>query len=237
MMVTVSDTILNDLTRFASEQQRRFDSTTLPSERRERGHYGTPAAIADFMGAMFSNIPGGTVRILDPGAGVGILAAAVCQRVLREKLGRLLEIELWENDPKLITHLRKTMDYCRKTLAVFGHRLDYTICIDDFILANARPALFKDGPKPSFHLAILNPPYFKLRKESNGTRSSWSTEHLRVIHGHCYRFASACGRTGRDHTAKLFQRVLFQEISQVVLRSYDGPPYSYVRITNRSVPR
>jgi len=178
MMVTVSDTILNDLTRFASEQQRRFDSTTLPSERRERGHYGTPAAIADFMGAMFSNIPGGTVRILDPGAGVGILAAAVCQRVLREKLGRLLEIELWENDPKLITHLRKTMDYCRKTLAVFGHRLDYTICIDDFILANARPALFKDGPKPSFHLAILNPPYFKLRKESP---QAIAMEH--VVHG------------------------------------------------------
>ncbi len=70
------------------------------------------------------------------------------------------------------------MDRCRKSLAELGHQLDYTICIDDFILANAQKCLFKDGPIPSFHLAILNPPYYKVRKESAQAKAM---EH--VVHG------------------------------------------------------
>src|SRR5438128_1057854 len=148
--------IANELLSFAAEQQRRFDSATLPSARKENGHFGTPAAIADFMAAMFSEIPPGTIRILDPGAGVGTLSAAVCQRILRQKSPRHIEIELWETNPSLIPLLRNTMDRCRHVLAEADHQLDYTICVADFILANARKTLFTDGTAESFHLAILN---------------------------------------------------------------------------------
>jgi len=160
------DTIIDNLIQFAAEQQRQFDAATLPRRRKEQGHFGTPPAIAGFMAGMFSEIPQGTVRILDPGAGVGTLSAAVCERMLRQKVPRRLEIELWETDPQLVTHLRKTMDRCRQSLLEFGHRLDYTICLADFILGSARKSLFTDGRAPSFHLAILNPPYSKARKES-----------------------------------------------------------------------
>src|SRR5262245_23301692 len=61
----------NVLVGFASEQQRRFDATTAPSARRERGHFGTAPAVADFMAGMFTEIPQSPIRILDPGAGVG----------------------------------------------------------------------------------------------------------------------------------------------------------------------
>ena len=166
------------LTQFASDQQRRFDSATSASDRKERGHFGTPPAIAEFMAAMFSDIPKESIRILDPGAGVGTLSAAVCQRVLGLNSPRHLEIELWETDPDLLPHLRKTMDRCRKSLAAAGHQLDYTVCLDDFILANTQKTLFKDGPAASFHLAILNPPYYKLRKDAPQARAM---EH--VVHG------------------------------------------------------
>jgi adenine-specific DNA-methyltransferase len=162
----VKDVMMNDLTRFAGEQQRRFDATTLPSERKKNGHFGTPTAIAKFMAGMFSKVPHGTVRILDPGAGVGTLSAAVCERILKLKSPRRLEIELWETNPKLVTHLHRTMDRCRASLAENGHQLDYTVCIADFILAHTQKTLFKDGPNSSFHLIILNPPYNKVRKES-----------------------------------------------------------------------
>jgi adenine-specific DNA-methyltransferase len=73
------------LTKIAAEQQWQFDATTLPRARKQRGHFGTAPAVADFMAGMFTRIPQGHVRILDPGAGVGTLSAALCQRVLQQR--------------------------------------------------------------------------------------------------------------------------------------------------------
>ena len=173
-----TETIDSDLTEFAAEQQRRFDAATSPGERKARGHFGTPPAIADFMAGLFSEFPRDTIRILDPGAGVGTLSAALCQRLSKLESPRCVEIELWENDPALVPHLRETMDRCREALSETGHRLDYNICVDDFILANAQKSLFEDGPVASFHLAILNPPYYKLRKDSAQAKAM---QH--VVHG------------------------------------------------------
>ncbi len=53
------------------------------SERRDRkncGHYLTPAVIARFM-AELPSYPEKHARILDPGRGTGILSAAVCEAV------------------------------------------------------------------------------------------------------------------------------------------------------------
>jgi adenine-specific DNA-methyltransferase len=174
----MKEEVISDLIQFTAEQQRRFDATTFPGERKDRGHFGTPPSIAEFMAGMFSKIPEDSVRILDPGAGVGTLSVAVCQRVLRSKQRRHLEIELWESDPKLVRYLRKAMDHCRQSLVSCGHRLDYTICIDDFILGNSKKAMFEAATKPSFQLVILNPPYFKVRKESAQAKVM---EH--IVHG------------------------------------------------------
>ncbi len=158
---------MGELTEFAGARQREFDATTSPELRKERGHFGTPAAIAEFMAGLFSDLPEGAVRILDPGAGVGTLSAAVCDRVLRLKLKRHLQFELWEDDPKLVPFIERTMDRCRTALRAAGHDLAFTVRCDDFILANRQRTLFFVGPDGDFDLAILNPPYFKLRKESS----------------------------------------------------------------------
>jgi adenine-specific DNA-methyltransferase len=167
-----------ELPEFAAEQQRRYDTSTSAIERKERGHFGTPPAIAQFMAAMFSKRHVESIRILDPGAGVGTLSAAVCQRVLAEKRPRKLDFELWENDPKLTPILQETMTHCRDALRAAGHEMNFVVATDDFILANTESTLFKDGPDPSFHLAIVNPPYFKLRKES---QQAHAMRH--VVHG------------------------------------------------------
>ncbi|MBO0697769.1 MAG: Eco57I restriction-modification methylase domain-containing protein [Zavarzinella sp.] len=166
------------LVQFAADQQRRFDSATAPRERKKEGHFGTPAPIANYMAGMFTDIPRGKVRILDPGAGVGTLSAAVCERVLGVKSSLHLEIELWEANPGLVPFLRRTMDCCRTALTAAGHKLDYTVCLGDFILANTRKTMFEDGPGPSFHLSILNPPYYKVRKESPQAKAM-----AHVVHG------------------------------------------------------
>jgi adenine-specific DNA-methyltransferase len=162
----------------AAEQQRRFDASTSPAERKKRGHFGTAPVIAEFMAGMFSKIPRGEVRILDPGAGVGTLSAAVCQRILSQKSARQVTFELWENDAKLVPLLEKTMTDCRKALRDAGHEMKFVIRDEDFILGNARKSLFDSGAIETFDLAILNPPYFKLRKESPHARAM-----THVVHG------------------------------------------------------
>lgn len=169
---------IGELPEYAAEQQRQFDSITTSDERKKRGHFGTPPLIAEFMAGLFSNRFDGTMRILDPGAGVGTLSAAVCQRALAKKTPIKLFFELWENDPKLLPFLEKTMENCKKKLRDAGHCIDYVIRNEDFILANTQQSLFNSGPEPSFHLAILNPPYFKLRKDSPQAHAM-----AHVVHG------------------------------------------------------
>jgi hypothetical protein len=110
-----------NLTQLAVEQQRQFDATTTPRMRRERGQFGTPPVIADFMAGMFTESPQTPVRILDPGAGVGILSAALCERILRQRSPRHLVFELWENDSQLEACLRRTMEACQTALRKLGY--------------------------------------------------------------------------------------------------------------------
>ncbi|MFO0886310.1 MAG: Eco57I restriction-modification methylase domain-containing protein [Pirellulales bacterium] len=166
------------LTNFAAEQQRQFDAITLPQERKERGHFGTPPSIANFMANMVQPFPKGKIRILDPGAGVGTLSAAICRQIADLSEPHDLYFELWENDPKLKPFLQQTMEHCRCSLEEAGHQMQYVIRQDDFVLANTQKTLFTSGPEPTFHVAILNPPYFKVRK---GSAQANAMEH--VVHG------------------------------------------------------
>ncbi len=168
----------DSLTRLAAEQQRQFDATTLPRTRKERGHFGTTPAIADFMAGMFTEIPQGPVRVLDPGAGVGTLSAAVCQRVLQQKNRRELLFELWENDQRLEPRLRTTMEACQKTLKDAGHEMQFAVETGDFVLEHAEPSLFRAASDASFDLVIVNPPYFKVRKDAESARAM-----AHVVHG------------------------------------------------------
>lgn len=142
------------------------------------GIFGTPPIIAQFMAELFSDAPAESTRILDPGAGVGTLSAAFCQTMLTEKPARSLYFELWENDRALIPILEGTMNQCQNAMRAAGHVMTFIVRSDDFVLANRQRSLFSDGPSPSFDLAILNPPYFKLRKDSPQARVM---EH--VVHG------------------------------------------------------
>ncbi len=168
----------DSLTSLAAEQQRKFDATTLPRTRKERGHFGTAPAIADFMAGLVSQIPQGPVRILDPGAGVGTLSAAICQRVLHQRHPRHLFFELWENDPHLEPRLRATMETCQTHLKDAGHEMQFTVQTGDFVLDHAQPSLFEEVSDASFDIVVMNPPYFKVRKDTEIARAM-----AHVVHG------------------------------------------------------
>jgi len=48
--------------------------------RKERGQFFTPPEVATFMAELSANQRESPTRILDPGAGLGILSCAVCER-------------------------------------------------------------------------------------------------------------------------------------------------------------
>ena len=167
-----------ELINFAARQQREYDLLTTQAHRRTQGHFGTPPSIAEYMAGLFTKFPQPIVRILDPGAGVGTLSAAVCQRIAGLRGHRSVFIELWENDPTLQKHLAGAMEECKRVLEEQGHRFEYAIETDDFLLGRPRFPLLETTGIPSFHLVIMNPPYFELRKDSDYAKAM-----RHVVHG------------------------------------------------------
>ena len=59
-----------------------YSSTLSLKQRSELGQFLTPATVARFMAGQFNNLSG-NIHLLDPGAGVGILTAAVVEQLLK----------------------------------------------------------------------------------------------------------------------------------------------------------
>jgi adenine-specific DNA-methyltransferase len=150
--------------------QQRHEAATSADARKERGQVFTPPSVCRFMAGLFKQIPD-HFRLLDAGAGVGSLAAAVCERILTLRSPRQIEVVAYETDAALLPLLEDNMQHCRKALDGAGHELRYTLRNDDFILSTHGPRgqrlLFDDSePAEEFDAAIMNPPYFKIGADS-----------------------------------------------------------------------
>lgn len=140
-------------------------AASIPSPRKsEFGQFMTSSRIAAFMGAMFRNFDGKDIRLLDAGAGIGSLIAAFAERAADSK-ARSVTLSAWEIDPLMRGHLAETMDGCIQMLANAGIRAQAEVHAEDFILAASRYVGHMQPPR--FTHAILNPPYRKLRSDSD----------------------------------------------------------------------
>jgi adenine-specific DNA-methyltransferase len=122
-------------------------------------------------------------HLLDPGAGIGSLTAAVCERLTRLRSPRRLIAHVFENDPEIVPLLRKNLEHCRDALRESGHSFEHVIHERDFILATSSSLdgqrTFDDIPFDTrFDGVIMNPPYFKVRKDSR-----YAELMDRIVHG------------------------------------------------------
>jgi adenine-specific DNA-methyltransferase len=180
------------------ESQTLIESKTRAS-RHELGQFLTPLHVADFMASLFQ-----TNRdhwdLLDAGAGTGALTAAFVRRIctMRNK-PRSLSVTAFELDPVMFEALRDTLAECWRLCDRTGVAFSSTIRFEDFIEAAApmaREDLFSNQ-QLRFNVAIVNPPYRKIRSDS-------PTRLCRLD-----RQAPDQGRgAGCDHPAKLLQRAL-----------------------------
>src|SRR5882672_1709299 len=141
-----------------------------PSRRSAMGQFLTPAPIATFMASLFDNRTA-TIRMLDPGAGIGSLSAAfVMEMCQRTRKPRRIELTAYELDSILIEHLEDTLQRCRVECQKVGIEFEARIVQEDFIAAGAHMLagdLLSFGTRQHFDCAILNPPYRKIQTGSS----------------------------------------------------------------------
>lgn len=153
-------------------------AATADNDRKAIAQVFTPASVARFMAARASRI-GDEFTFIDAGAGVGVLAAALCERIAAMPKPRWIVAELYETDPNVLPVLRQTIADCRKALAASGHHLDATIIEEDFVLRRPAASLYAPAPRTGYaDVVIMNPPYAKLAKDSPQARA-----FTEIVHG------------------------------------------------------
>ncbi len=144
------------------------------TRREQAGQFFTPIIVARYMANLAGTLHN-DVRILDPGAGIGILACALCESTLAQKVSQL-SITAYESDPALSVLCAFTLTYTQDFLHQHGIHLSFEIQCRDFVEAMAEQAtqtsLWTTGPEPAdpFDIVILNPPYFKVNQKDRRAR-------------------------------------------------------------------
>jgi adenine-specific DNA-methyltransferase len=159
------------LTTYAEILANWYTNKTRLKYRKKRGQFFTPKGISEFMVRQFENFnTRHTLRILDPGAGVGIFESAICELLLSRGKVTRISFDLFENDKKILPLLSHNMKVCKTTMIRNKIQMSYRINAEDFILSNAD--IFNDKMEnfnsdlDGYDFVICNPPYYKLRKAS-----------------------------------------------------------------------
>lgn len=154
-----------------------FNGATSRAERSEIGQFLTPVAIAKFMSSMFESGPQ-RVRILDPGAGAGVLFATCVETlILGADRPQSIEVVAYETDSTILPYLEDTLRNCKSLCASKNIVFHGTIKAEDFIsaaLAEVDGSLFLT-PSKRFTHAILNPPYKKINSQTAMSRKLYLT--------------------------------------------------------------
>jgi len=169
---------------FADRLGQWYSSTHSLAHKKKYGQYLTPAGIADFMASLFSTASAEHVRVLDPGAGAGILSCALCERLASaERKHVRVVLDAYELDSGLCAVLEKSFDHLRACLAERHVDLTSHIHCEDFVLQHGRSLsdcryLFDlKRPEYAFDMCISNPPYFKLARMDPRARAAEAAVH------------------------------------------------------------
>ncbi len=161
-----------------------YVAQTSLTRRHSAGQYFTPPLVARYM-AYLAGTLGDQLRILDPGAGTGILVSALCEAAFTQGISAL-SIIAYELDPVLCALCSFTLTYARNWLQERGITLTFEVRQQDFVQAMAeqltQTTLWSNSPRPQqpFDLAILNPPYFKVNQKDARARSVKDIVHGRT---------------------------------------------------------
>lgn len=122
-------------------------------EQASRGQFFTPLAVAEIMARMPRIPHSGTIKVLDPGAGTGMLSVAMVSYLYQHRPNLKIELTAVENDEKLLGALKDALNDC-SSLGV-----TVRLVSEDYIT-------WALESQERFDIIIENPPYRKLRAGS-----------------------------------------------------------------------
>jgi len=164
---TLPSNNLNDLVYLVDQIREQANGLLDEESRGKKGQFMTPASAAQLLAKMFRNLSG-DLKILDAGAGVGSLTAALVERSLSEFQPTSLYVNAWELEGVLVENLNKSFLHCQEACAdldvIWGsqiNQIDFIQSAADILKARA-----SGHEAATFNKAILNPPYLKIAASS-----------------------------------------------------------------------
>lgn len=135
--------------------------------RKVQGQFFTGKETACFMAELFSvEKLQGDISLLDPGAGTGILSAAVVERLQKRTGIRHIRLVCYENDSNVREILKSNLRLMAEASRI---PLDWELRTDNFVTSQSEAynlSLFATPHPEKYDLVIGNPPYKKLSKEA-----------------------------------------------------------------------
>jgi len=124
--------------------------------RKVLGQFFTGSIVSEYMASLINKPKSKTVRILDAGAGTGILTASTALHCF--DLGcKTVHAVLYEIDSEAAPSLEQTLKIVQNAFRQRRGTFTFEMYCDDFVLA--RPD--KDESFQGFDVSVINPPYFK----------------------------------------------------------------------------
>ena len=150
-----------------NENTKNFWATKSKSERKKIGQFFTDDQTALFMAGMFdfTNAPK-KIRVLDPGAGTGILSAAFIEVAKKNKV-KEIELVLIENNDDVLPVLEENIQLFSR---VKGIKISITLKKENFIIEQSVEfSMNLETIYGKFDYIICNPPYLKIPRNAEET--------------------------------------------------------------------
>lgn len=141
-----------------------FMASVPKSTRKKYGQFFTNMITAKFMAALFDfDLSKSKLRILDAGAGSGILSVAVIDKLVNDGYKGEIHLTCYETDEQVLSLLKTNLDLIRSKYGVY-----YEIIQANYITSQTfdNGSLFDDKNKV-YDYIIGNPPYLKISKDAN----------------------------------------------------------------------
>lgn len=134
------------------------------------GRFFTKKPVAARMAEMITPVDKETVTVLDPGAGTGILSAALVERICQSGKSKIISLCCYENDAAMLPMLKDNLARIRrKARRDYGVKLVFSVKEQNYVLArqdNFLSTAFADDSAASFDYVIMNPPSVLTEKDA-----------------------------------------------------------------------
>ena len=136
------------------------------AKRKEIGQFFTSLETAQYMATMFEKPKKKELSLLDPGAGSGILSAAVIDRLQEEDTVERINLTCYETNEDILPILRSNLEFMKNNST---KPLEYKVIEENYI--TSQTADFNQGLDATvnpvkYDWVIGNPPYMKMPKEA-----------------------------------------------------------------------